>query len=89
MSSRYLIQRLSSLAGGVEPASLVELARQDHKRRKTPARRVNTLDSRNLVSITWLYRDCLTYSVKARDNLRRRRDAYYKASLVKVIDVVV
>jgi hypothetical protein len=71
------------------PAGLVELARQDHERRKTPARRVDTLDSRDLVSITWLYSDCSTYGVRARDNLRRRRNAYYKASLVKVIDVVV
>jgi hypothetical protein len=70
-------------------AGLVELARQDHERRKTPARRVNTLNRGNPVSIAWLYDSSATYCVCARDNLRRRRDAHHEASLVKVIDVVV
>ena len=45
------------------PGGLVLLTRQDHERRKTPARGVNTLDSRNPVSITWLYNSSLTYCV--------------------------
>jgi hypothetical protein len=37
------------------PASLVLLTRQDYERRETPARRVNTLNRGNPVSIAWLY----------------------------------
>ena len=71
------------------PASLVELSRQDHEWWNTPARRVDTLNSRDPVSVAWLYSYCPAYSVRARDDLGRCRDAYYEASLVKVVDVVV
>jgi hypothetical protein len=36
------------------PAGLVELTREDHKQWDTPARRVNTLDRRYPLTITWL-----------------------------------
>ena len=67
----------------------MEFPRQDDKRWKTPARRVDTLNRRNLFAIAWLCDDCSTNCVRACDNFRRRSDAYYKASLVTVIGVFV
>jgi len=69
------------------PASLVLLTRQDHEGRETPARRVDTLDSRNPVSVTWLHSNCSTYYVRASNHLRRSRDAHHKASLVEVVGI--
>ena len=47
----------------VIPASLVELPRQDYEQRKTPARRVDTLNRGNPVSIAWLYSNCSACSI--------------------------
>jgi hypothetical protein len=52
-------------------AGLVELARQDDERWQRPARRVNTLNCRDPVSIAWLNIDCPADCVRASDHFRR------------------
>ena len=71
------------------PGGLVELPRQDYERWQTLARRVDTFDCRDPVSVTWLYSDSSAYSVGVRDDLRRCCDPHHEAGLVKVVDVVV
>jgi hypothetical protein len=44
-------------------ASLVELPRQDHERRKTPTKRVDTLNRGNPVLIACLYSNCSACSI--------------------------
>jgi hypothetical protein len=52
------------------PAALVELTRQDDERWQRPARRVNTLNCRDPVSITCLNINCPADCVRASDHFR-------------------
>jgi hypothetical protein len=70
-------------------ASLVLLTRQDHERWEIPARSINILYCGNPVSVAWLYDSSATYYICACDNLRRCCNAHHKASLIKVVYVII
>ena len=70
-------------------AYLVELSRQDNNGQDRPARRVNSFNYRYLVTISRLYNNCLTNSIRAYNNLQYSSNAYYKSSLIKVVAILV
>jgi len=69
--------------------SKVVLHGQDDEQRDSLAEGINPLDYHCLLAIARLGQLCLATAIRGRDHYTHEDDAYYKPSLVEVVDIVV